>query len=304
MSERRVQAWLCFCVLAVFMGRAQPVPQEARYAEERSSACYRFIYEHICSEDGQRHYRIVIGVPKKKPPQNGYPAVFLTDGNAALHFITERKLQSLCEDDPPVIVTLGYETNLLFDAPSRTYDYTPPRSDGTPAFDELNVSCQGGGARLFLAMIKRRVFPLVERQAPVDPTHRTLFGHSYGGLFVLTVLAARPELFSRYVCADPSLWWQGGDFFRQLLPEAPSLNLAGRRILMLKGSLEQVQPDHARVRLSRRLRSRVPQDAALQIVRSLALAKDVKTEYREFSYLSHGPLLPVAVNAALTFACE
>src|SRR5690606_6559257 len=42
---------------------------------------------------------------------------------------------------------------------------------------------------------------------PIDESRQTLYGHSYGGLFVLHALRTQPGAFQRYVAASPSLWW-------------------------------------------------------------------------------------------------
>ena len=46
--------------------------------------------------------------------------------------------------------------------------------------------------------------------APVDGGRRALWGHSYGGVLVLHALFTRPDAFSTYTAADPSLWWGQG----------------------------------------------------------------------------------------------
>jgi uncharacterized protein len=34
-----------------------------------------------------------------------------------------------------------------------------------------------------------------------------LFGHSFGGLFVVHVLLTQPQAFAEYIAASPSIWW-------------------------------------------------------------------------------------------------
>jgi len=46
-------------------------------------------------------------------------------------------------------------------------------------------------------------------------------GHSYGGLFALHALLRRPQFFSRYAAAAPSLWWQDGFILREAEHPAP-----------------------------------------------------------------------------------
>lgn len=56
-------------------------------------------------------------------------------------------------------------------------------------------------------------------------TH-VLMGHSFGGLFALSTMASRPELFDAWVAADPSLWWDGGVLIR-MLEDKPAAGHSG-----------------------------------------------------------------------------
>jgi len=87
----------------------------------------------------------------------------------------------------------------------RSRDYTPvfaPDGGYGPEFQRAS----GGGPK-FLEMIATEAMPLVERRFRADPAHRTLVGHSYGGLFASWVLQERPDLFDRYLIVSPSLWY-------------------------------------------------------------------------------------------------
>ncbi|WP_232729779.1 alpha/beta hydrolase [Herbaspirillum huttiense] len=176
---------------------------------DTGSAWYRFSRFTLGSVDGQRSYRITLGVPLRPPPPQGYPAIVLLDGNAALAAIDEPQLQALQEGSPPVIVAVGYDTPLRFDVAARAYDYTPPIPAGQ-VDDETSRGRRGGGATVFLDLLQDRILPQVRQQVALDATQLSLWGHSYGGLFVLHTLFTRPGLFSRYIAASPSLWWQGG----------------------------------------------------------------------------------------------
>jgi hypothetical protein len=71
-----------------------------------------------------------------------------------------------------------------------------------------------GGADALLAHLAEEVVPLVESRYPTQP-HRTLVGHSLGGLFAAHALVTRPALFQGYVLLDPALWWDGGRVARR-----------------------------------------------------------------------------------------
>ena len=49
----------------------------------------------------------------------------MLDGNAAMSHLKEEILKSLYENDAPVLVAIGYKTNLPFATAFRSLDYTP-----------------------------------------------------------------------------------------------------------------------------------------------------------------------------------
>jgi predicted alpha/beta superfamily hydrolase len=293
---------LLFLLPAVFVLHAEPVYEKAMYTENRYSEYYTFYYDRVVSDDGGRTYRIITCVPKKPAPEKGFRSVYALDGNAVIHHITEKELKKLYENDPPVIIAIGYDTNELFDMPSRTFDFTPS-GDNKPVQDELDPTRMGGGALIFLNFIEKTVFPLSEKKVRTDSGRRTLFGHSYGGLFVLSALSERPKLFSTYVSADPALWWQKGFLYGKLEEMKPDERFEGKKLFILKGgyaaAYEKSEKDSEKVRLRKILYASVPKDAALETVRRLSAA-GLKTVYSEYGYLSHGPLFPVSLEAALS----
>jgi pimeloyl-ACP methyl ester carboxylesterase len=86
----------------------------------------------------------------------------------------------------------------------RTRDLTPThafaeRPDGTR--QEIPNS---GGAGRFLDFFAQELIPYIEQHYRALP-YRIFAGHSLGGLFALSALAVRPELFQAYIAASPSL---------------------------------------------------------------------------------------------------
>lgn len=60
---------------------------------------------------------------------------------------------------------------------------------------------QAFGAENFLAFISGELIPVVENG--YDVRERILFGHSFGGSFVVYALISRPGLFNRYIASSP-----------------------------------------------------------------------------------------------------
>lgn len=278
---------------------------------ERGSAFYRFERIELASADGQRQYRIWIGVPQRPAPRGGYPAIYMLDGNAAMDALDEAQLTELDRRGPPVLVAIGYATDLRFDVVARAYDYTPPLPGGQPVIDDLVRERRGGGADVFLQLIEQQIKPAVAARAAIDAQRQTLWGHSYAGLFALHVLFTRPQSFQAYAVADPSLWWQKGFILSEaqsFLASAPSL--AESRLLLMRGigNAEDRPPragmDANVVAARREAMASVPADAAQQMSQRLAEVTGMQVHYREFPGLGHGPLLPASLPPALQLASE
>ncbi len=80
-------------------------------------------------------------------------------------------------------------------------------------FNEKN-----GEADNFSKFIEKELIPFIENKYPVT-NYRTLIGHSYGGLFTISILIHQPNLFANYLAIDPSLDWDN----QKLLKEAQEL---------------------------------------------------------------------------------
>ncbi|MEN4690698.1 alpha/beta hydrolase [Pantoea agglomerans] len=172
---------------------------------DTGSAWYRFQSKKFVSQDGERHYRVWLAIPKSDAPPGGYPVLWLLDGNAAMAHLTEPLLKKLSSGKPPVLVAVGYDTHLPFDVVARNYDYTPP-NDAPDTLVTQPHGRKGGGSHQFRQLLLNTIVPWAERLAPSNPQRRALWGHSYGGLFVLDTFF-HAAWFSHYFSAAPSLSW-------------------------------------------------------------------------------------------------
>jgi predicted alpha/beta superfamily hydrolase len=86
---------------------------------------------------------------------------------------------------------------------NRVRDLTP--STITTKFG-MPFNENSGGANNFRRFIETELIPFIESKYPVT-NYRTLIGHSYGGLFTISTLINRPNLFANYLAIDPSLDW-------------------------------------------------------------------------------------------------
>lgn len=167
----------------------------------------RVLPRDICgpSEDGVPAVRLFLALPKAPAPAGGWPILYLLDGNAAFDFLTP----ALLEAAPGLIVAgIGYDTDKQFARAHRIFDFSPPDAPGAaPRPDPHHPERMAGGAERYLARLIGGIRTEVERGLPVDPARRTLWGHSFGGLFTLYCALTRPESFARFVAISPSVWW-------------------------------------------------------------------------------------------------
>jgi predicted alpha/beta superfamily hydrolase len=130
--------------------------------------------------------------------QGRFPVLYMTDGDA--HLIHTRGTVDVLARNglmPDVIIVGVANTD-------RTRDLSPTpsfrvREDGT-----REVISNRSGAGKFLDFFAKELIPYVEKHYRTLP-YRIFSGHSLGGLFALTALATRSELFQAYIAASPAL---------------------------------------------------------------------------------------------------
>ncbi|MFB6454925.1 alpha/beta hydrolase-fold protein [Chitinophaga sp. Hz27] len=108
---------------------------------------------------------------------------------------------------PPVIV-VGVRNNYWYDIgkDSRERDLLPSNQ-----------------ADKFLSFLGKELMPYINSRYSTSDKN-ILFGHSYGGLFVIYTLLDQPTLFSNYIASDPALWWNEGALLiraKKQLPVVP-----------------------------------------------------------------------------------
>ena len=133
-----------------------------------------------------------------------YPVLYILDGS--LHFHSASGVVQFMSTGingnrqiPELIVVAVPNTQ-------RTRDLTPTHSKiGFDGQEAAFLEPSGGGGA-FLEFIRDELFPEIESKYRTLP-HRTLVGHSFGGLLALHALLDEPDMFQAYIAIDPSLWW-------------------------------------------------------------------------------------------------
>lgn len=265
--------------------------------------CYQF---DMGSQSG-RGYRIYVAEPRGKTPEGGWPVVYLLDGN--LHFTTmvaavERQSRG---GFGAVVVGVGYPTD---DVESqrllRAYDLTPPTSDEWKAKRAGGMAdLPTGGHDEFLRFLNEELKPVVEKAYPIDRSRQAIFGHSFGGLFVLHALFTSTESFQTYIASSPSIWWNDQSIleeekrFRESKPKE-----LRARLLVTVGALEQPPAQRRQADRSQQLNQRRIVGLAEELTLRLAESKldGLKVQFREFAEEHHGSVVLPAASRGVQFA--
>lgn len=163
-------------------------------------------------------HRLFIAVPKGSAPDGGWPVLYMLDGNAAFDFLTPQHLALV---PGLVLVGVGYDIERQFARERRTLDFTAPDGPGDGIRpDPVHPGRMAGGAAIFLDLLTGPLRNEAERDLPVDPRRRSLWGHSFGGLFTLYALLSRPDSFAQFAAISPSIWWDE-PLIRRVAAQAP-----------------------------------------------------------------------------------
>ncbi|MEW5420995.1 alpha/beta hydrolase [Amorphus sp. 3PC139-8] len=269
----------------------------------------------ITATTNGRDYRLMIWTPSTPPPPQGYPVVYVTDGNALFGTVRDAidirsRVPRTSGLAPAVVVAIGYPGDAPYDIERRAYDLTPPvemvsmppRPNGKP-WPPL------GGADAFLTFIETDVKPLVAGLVPVDPSREVLLGHSFGGLFALHVLFTDPGAFDTYVSLSPSIWFND----RMVVKTAdaflnrPAAERGDVSLFLSVGGLEQrltsVEDDHPQAATRRKWKANNRMvDNAREMAIRLQDADGLDVEFVEFPDEDHTSVLPASISRGLSFA--
>ncbi|KJM65995.1 alpha/beta hydrolase [Pluralibacter gergoviae] len=277
---------LFFTLLFSAVGHARPdmTPLGPNIAD-KGSAFYHFTVNTFASADGKRRYRTWTAVPDKAPPAAGYPVIYMLDGNAVMDRLGDGLLAALAADNPPVIIAVGYQTDLPFELYARAWDDTPPVAGSA---NRSIRGRQGGGAPAFRRLLEETIGPQAEKGIAIDAARRGIWGHSLGGIFVLDAYY-HSTFFSRFYATSPTL---NRDYIGLLtrLTAADSRRFSARRLQVVEGGWPATKNPQA------------PAPETLDLVRETLAelsGKGFSAGFTQYPRLSHGETFSVGLEAAL-----
>ena len=150
-----------------------------------------------------RQYELYIKLPEgyTKNKNKSYPVIYFTDADTHIELLSGTEF--LMED--VILVGISHQTDLNKDSglrDSRARDYSISKSSNP----ERQAKYQFGQASIHLTFIRNDVIKYIESNYRADPSNRTYFGFSAGGLFGAYALMAQPDSFKNYILGSPSLW--------------------------------------------------------------------------------------------------
>lgn len=240
-------------------------------------------------------YRIYVAAPKTSVPANGYPMLYMLDGNGQFP-VAVNGYRS--ENGPaPLIVAIGYPTDVSYSTELRTRDYTPPA--------EGDAFAKGGQSEDFYQFIEQELKPWVNAKYAVDTSRQTLAGHSFGGLFTLYVLFNHPQSFQRYVAASPSLWWGKGI----VIPKRSRLLTADPQSVTITVGEYEEKPDPAKAGQPVDPERAKKQAERRQVTKARDLAATLAQQGANVNFIlfagkNHGSVIPDALNTAVGVAAR
>lgn len=239
-----------------------------------------------------KSYRVFIKVIGQ-PPEDGYPILYMLDGNALMDTFAQNRLP--LPRTPMILVGLGYPVQYRFDFTERAWDYTPPQEDGSPDIDPLKPERHGGGAETFYQWLAHTVKPKIAKEWSINQKKQALYGHSYGGLFAMHALLRHPDAFTDWIIVSPALWRSAPQINHGLamLAKAPPTNTLN--VLFLGGGNEQAgrqaQPERAA------LSANAPGFETIQ--QQLGRLPGVHVQTQSIPGKNHGAMIDAGLEAGL-----
>lgn len=165
-------------------------------------------------------YRLFVRLPPGyDDASRRYPLVVQLDANLPWleeYAVTAKEASRLEAEGvigPVVVVGIGYPK--AADAQRlRSRDFALPMHDETFRA-RWGAAAPDASAPAFFAFVRDELMPALAKRYRLQGASAALFGHSMGGLFTVYALTRHDEagLFSHYVAASPSLFWDDAQLF-------------------------------------------------------------------------------------------
>lgn len=255
--------------------------------------------------------RVFLWVPPEaagQAPTEGWPVLYMTDGNAVIATAIDAMRAQACYPSGTntgwgVLMAIGYPTDDAYDPFRRSWDLGPPPGQNYPPFWDDGEEVRTGGGGEMARFLLEDVRSFVAAKVRVNPEHQGLFGHSFGGLFALWLLFQNPKAFSHWIAVSPAITWEESFLLDHL--SRFDAGAAQAYVHLSAGEWEgdhlapfQTQAPDAAERLKEKAKTRTIA-AAEEMAAALSKHPGLTADYETYSGENHMSVLPVAVNRAI-----
>ncbi|MCW5579788.1 MAG: alpha/beta hydrolase [Luteimonas sp.] len=197
--------------MPVRQARAQEAASPATAVVPPAAPGYTLPSTHTwdMTSDAGRDYRIFVSFPATEAPKDGFPVLYVLDGNASFAAFAEtRRVQEYQDVGKAIVVGVGYRTDMPY-SEQRNVDFIV-MDDPPPGTRLGRTPGKKSGRDEFLDFLTGPLRAEIARRYRTNPRRQVLFGHSFGGLLALHALYTRPQAFAAIVAASPSLGLDDG----------------------------------------------------------------------------------------------
>lgn len=180
------------------------------------------IYSSILKE--KRSIKVLLPGTYKPESADKYEVIYLTDGEWCMDLFTCVYNFAQSEKFVPPAIIVAVPNRYINTANQRDRDFLPVN------VPEPAIS---GGAENFMSFFKNELIPYIDKNYPTNGTN-SLYGHSYGGLFVLYALLSEPQLFGSFYATDPP--FQFNDDYLIKMTAQKLENIPADKILWIAGN--------------------------------------------------------------------
>ncbi|MVN22659.1 alpha/beta hydrolase [Mucilaginibacter arboris] len=193
---------ISFGLLACFFYATKTCAQQKELVTVPNSE-HRLMHSKIAGHDYDIYIHFPAGYDTAK---RKFPVLFVVDGDndfsPSLEYLG--LLMAQYHIPEPILVAIGDGGLIGTPGNKRNRDFTPTAVKAMPG---------SGGAPVFLGFIEKELIPLIDAKYKAEPTERTLYGYSMGGLFGTYVLFTKPALFKNILIGSPALAYDNEKIF-------------------------------------------------------------------------------------------
>lgn len=164
------------------------------YSQKKNS-----INDSLYSTALNEHRNIRIILPKGYNPDSKkkYDVIYIIDGERLAEILSAIHDKTSEWKIIPKCIIVGVNNKYISGVTQRNRDLLPTHIDRIPL---------SGEADNYIDFFKNDLIPYINNKYSTT-NKRILFGHSHGGTFSMYTFIKSPRLFTSYILADPSLWW-------------------------------------------------------------------------------------------------